>query len=563
MKRNLFFILFFSILFLNAVSQTVYEHISNKNIYDFLDELANEKFIELNNMIKPYSRKLIFDKLKEVEEKYESNEISLSKRQEKELAFYLDAYFLEDFSTTEFEKEKWKWAVNKSKTASIRLNPPGIFYKDSVFHAAVQPILGASYSNNENGSMKHTWGFASMYGYIGKHFGFYGNVRDNDVDRITMAPDFLVNGQGVIYKVSSNVTGMQYSQSRGGLAFSNDWMTLAFVKDNLEWGEGYHGTNIQSGHAPSFARLVFNLKPVRWFEFNYYHGWLVSSVIDSSASYWLGNQFRAVFYGKYMAANMFTVYPFNHLNISFGNSIIYTNENGGGPKAVYFIPFLFYKSVDINSSYQDQYGYASNNNHMYLSISSRNIKYLHLYFSLFADDFSISYFRDKEKYNSFSYKLGWRLSNFPVKDVAFTFEWTRTNPYVFQHHMKTQDYTSNNYNMGHYLRDNAREFYSSLSYKPFRGLHFILAYTLAQHGDDYDINNPIDGVHIDPFLKNIIWQNSSIEFDVSYEIVYNAYVFINYKYRSITGDDTAIEKFTPEYYKGKTNTFNFGANIGF
>ncbi len=562
MKKLFWTTLFLAVAF-TVHAQVVYENISNTNIYGFLDEMANEKYIELNDMIKPYSRKMIFRKLKEVDDKYNAKEISLNKRQRKELMFYLDAYFLEDMSSVKFKKEKWKWAVNKKKTASFRLNPLGFFYKGSVFQLAIQPILGISLGNNKNGMLKHSWGFASMFGYIGKHFGFYGNVRDNDVNKVTIAPNYFVRDQGVIYKTTSNVNGMQFSKSRGGITYNGKWITVGFVKDNLEWGEGYNGTNIQSGHAPSFAHIILQIKPVKWFEFNYYHGWLASDVIDSTRSYWMGNSYRVVFFKKYMAANMFTFYPVKFLNISFGNSIVYTNENGGGPKAVYFIPFLFFKSVDVNSSYHDQYGYASNNNQLYLSLSSRNIKHLHMYFSLFADDLSVSYFFDKDKYNSFSYKLGGRLSDFPFKNISFTFEWTRTNPYVYQHHTKTQDYTSSSYNMGHYLRDNSREFFLSLGFKPIRGLHINLSYILAQHGDDYEITNPGSHPHSDPFLKNIIWQNNQLKLNASYEIVANTYLFFSFNYQNITGEPSAIEKHTPAYYRGKTNTVTFGANIGF
>ena len=305
-----------------------------------------------------------------------------------------------------------------------------------------------------------------MFGYIGKHVGFYGNVRDNDVNRVIINQEFFVQNLGAIYKTSGNVDGIQYSESRGGITYSGKWITIGFVKDHVEWGTGYNGTNIQSGHAPSFAHIIFQMKPVRWFEFNYYHGWLVSDVVDSTHSYWTNNTFRIVYFRKYLAANMFTFYPVKFLNFSFGNSIVYTNESGNGPITAFLIPFLFYKSVDVSLSSYEKYGYASNNNQLFINLSSRNIKHLHLYFSLFADDISVRYFFDKNLYNSFSYKLGFRLSNFYVQNISLTFEYTKTNPYVYQHHAKTQNYTSNSYNMGHYLRDNSREYYINLNYHP-------------------------------------------------------------------------------------------------
>ncbi len=48
---------------LPAFSQVVYQHVDNTAIYEFLDEMANLKIIELNSAIKPYSRIFIAKKL--------------------------------------------------------------------------------------------------------------------------------------------------------------------------------------------------------------------------------------------------------------------------------------------------------------------------------------------------------------------------------------------------------------------------------------------------------------------------------------------------------------------
>ena len=382
--------------------------------------MANEKFIELNSIIKPYSRKLIYKKLNEIKELQDSNKISLNKRQRKDLSFYLQAYMLENNSPT-LQIDKHRLNLNKSNSLAVAANPLGLFYKDSVFALALQPILGASYSNNSNGGVTHTWGGASMIGYIGKNLGFYTNVRDNNVSKLLIKPDYFVHTQGVPIKNFGD-EGVDYSEARGGLMYSWQWGNIGLIKDHIQWGTGYNGTNIQSGRTPSFAQIKLQLKPVSWFEFNYYHGWLVSEVVDSAHSYWTNNTYRIVYFQKYMAANMFTFYPIKHLNISFGNSIVYTNESGGGPMAAYLIPFLFYKAVDITLSGYEKYGYASNNNQFFFNISSRNIKHLHLYFSLFADDISTRYFFDKELYNSFSYKVGFRLSNLYIQNLTITGE---------------------------------------------------------------------------------------------------------------------------------------------
>lgn len=552
---------------LTGKTQVVYEHISHEGIYDFLDEMANLKVIELNDVVKPYSREMIFERLQEVEKynreygvRSKEGSEGLNKRQRGELAFYLQAYALEKDGPVEWKAKTD--LLKQSDQFATALNPPGLFYKDSVFTAALQVIYGASYATNQNGDLVHTYGGASFFGYIGKNIGFYTSVRDNNMSRIMISPDYFVQTPGVPFK-NYGEEGIDFSEARGGINFSWNWGSVGLVKDHVQWGMGYHGANIQSGHSPSFAMIKLKLKPVRWFEFNYYHGWLVSQVIDSNASYWTNGTYRAVFYPKYMAANMFTFYPFKNFNFSFGNSTVYSDL--GGPHAAYLVPFLFYKSVDhtLNATYAG--GESGQNSQLYFNFSSRNIKHLHLYFTLFMDDLSIRHFREQDEFNLFSYKAGGRLSDFPFQNLSLTAEITHTNPLVFQHKIATQTYASNLYNMGHYLQDNSRELYLALGYKPIRGLRLDLSWTFAQHGDDYSYadcaNDPDCDLHKLPILENIIWEMQSLAFNASYELFYNTFFYINFQQSDITGP--TVEKRTPGFYRGKTSTVKVGFGMGF
>lgn len=574
MKKTL--ILITIVLMAFAVrAQVVYEHITNTGIYDFLDEMANLKIIELNDVVKPYSRKMIHEKLIEiaawdkarVEERKEKGErrgenkrgVLLNKRQRGELEFYFRAYVLEEKGPVEWVERGN--VLKKSKQFATQLNPLGLFYKDSSFTAGLQVIYGASVTANENGNLTQTYGGASLFGYIGKHVGFYTSVRDNNLSKIMIDPEYFTQTPGVPFK-NYGEEGIDFSEARGGLMFSWKWGNIGIVKDHVVWGTGYHGTNIQSGHAPSFAMIKLQLKPVRWFGFNYYHGWLVSQVVDSSISYWTHGTYRSVFYPQYMAANMFTFYPFRNFNFSFGNSVVYSDL--GGPHLAYMIPFLFYKSVDhtLNATYAG--GEAGQNSQMFFNFSSRNIKHLHLYFTIYMDDLSFTHFEHKDEFNLFSYKTGFRLSDFPFPNVNLTFEFTHTNPLVYQHKIETQTYASNKYNMGHYLRDNSREFYVDLSYRPIRGLSLNLSYLLGQHGEDHDYascaNDPDCNLHKLPILKTITWENHTFLFHALYEVVANTYVFLKYQHSNITGN---VEKRTPELYWGRTNTLEVGFNLGF
>jgi hypothetical protein len=58
-KNALLFVLI-SVLAFNINAQNIPVHHLHNSISDFMDELANDKVIEINSAVKPYSRKFIY-----------------------------------------------------------------------------------------------------------------------------------------------------------------------------------------------------------------------------------------------------------------------------------------------------------------------------------------------------------------------------------------------------------------------------------------------------------------------------------------------------------------------
>ena len=538
-----------SILF----SQVTFEHISNKNIYDFVDELANEKFIEINSVVKPYSRVFIADKL--IEAQSSMDEMSI--RQKKELEFYLIGFKAEIDSLPDYNP---KWDIfKKNEKLATAINPLGIFYKDKLFTATVKPIWGINYFMNDNSSIYHRWGGLEATAYIGKHWGMYASLRDNTESEVLSAPEFFTQrGGGGNFKRNES-GGVDFEEMRGGVVYSWNWGSFGLVKDHVNWGNNYNGANIFNDRPPSITQLKLQVKPAKWFELNYFHGWLVSMVLDSSNAYYYninGNAFyRANYRPKYMAANMFTFFPWKELSLSFGNSIVYSDMN---VYPGYLIPIMFYKAIDhtVNSGIDNQ------NSQLFFDISSRQIKKLHLYASLFVDEFKTSRVKDSETHNLWSMKLGAKESNVLVNNLSINVEYTKTVPITYQHRVPTLTFESNNYNFGHYLRDNSQEIFVSLEYKPIRGLHLKTYYLLAQHGPDYEYALGQDADK-HPFMERVAWQNQTISVKATYEVVNNAYVFAEFINSDISGDADQVKKYTPEFFRGQQNTFSVGFNFGF
>lgn len=542
-----YFLLLISTTCLNIsiFSQDIPHPVNNTGVYEFLDELANSRIITINSAVKPYSRSFIAKCLSEADEKRDQ----LNYRQQRELDFYLldfgkeldDDQIMQSCNHAIVRSVFYKSSVDKGRLDLF-------YYRDSLFSLTINPILGGELFSNSSGKATYWRNGAEARAYVGK-WGFYASLLDNHEKPLLGLPDYLTQREGGHIKGATD-----WSEMQGGVNYSWKWGSAGLVKDNFEWGNNYNGANIFGGNNPSFVHLRLQLYPVKWFSFNYIHGWLNSMVVDSTRSFRVtnsyGTDYREVYHRKFIAANLFTFTPLKYLNISAGNSIIYDNAT---INPAYLIPVLFYKSVDHSVSS----GINNMNSQMFFDISSRQIKHLHLYATLFVDELSVKRIFKDDEWNFVSWKTGFRLSNFPVQNLSITTEFTYTYPLTYQHYVPTTTFESNNYNLGHYLKDNSREWYIAFDYRPFRAMNINLFFTDAVRGPDY---TELGGSRLgNPPLDTINWQSTTIGLRASYQIINDFYVWSSFVYSDVSGDI----RWSPDYLYGEKNTFNFGVTFGF
>ena len=472
-----------------SYSQAVYVHVDNKRIYTLLDELAAKDYIDLNSAVKPYTRKFIANALKE------ANANDLRKRLKYEVEFYLK----------DFNKELIKDKKYEGRRTDL------LYFRGKDMALTVNPVLGAIGRFYGQDFLYERYGGGEFHGFV-KGLAGYASLRDHHESEYLSRESFITKRRGANYKGNTLTGGGDFSEMRGGLTYSWKWGSLGLVKDHFEWGNNNSGANIFSGKSPSFGQIVLNIKPKDWIELNYIHGFLVSDVIDSSASFGHSNGFRAVFYNKYLAANFITVRPVKGLHLSFGNSIVYDSHI----RAVYLIPFLFYKSVDhtLNSTAGNNTG---QNAQMFLDVSSRNIKNTHLYASLFLDELStFRMFNPDEHTNFYSLKIGVQYFERYFDNWSFIAEYTRTNPVVYKHFVPTTTFESNMYNLGHYLGDNSQEVMFALRGRPFKNLWLNASFTHATKGINrlYTGGRTFRGLD---FIDSVKYEVNTLDLSASYE----------------------------------------------
>ena len=476
---------------------------------------------------------------------------------------------------------------------SLSLLQPAFHYADKNFECKINPILGMDLTMNGRGMVMHRWYGAEIRADIVDHVAVWGSIRDHSFDGSLLdeeyfksvgfstrygaqlsRPQFLNTEMGVQYKEATY--GGDYSEIRAGIKAYSWWGSIGLVKDNLQWGDSYHSANIFSGRAPSFPMIELKLKPCSWFRLDYIHGWLVSNVIDST-NYFVEEQYTdstaRVHYrpkNKFIAANMLTFTPVRGLDLSIGNSIVYSENN---VQAAYFIPIAFYKSLD----HLQTKGLAieNQNSQLFFNISTRNLRHTHFYVSVFVDEVKFSRFKlSNPENNPISWKVGGVLSNWPIKNLTLNAEYTRTNILNYTHSIDVLTWTSNSYNLGHYLGDNADELYVALTYKPIRSLTLKLHYVMANKYNEYKyVRNGVTSVIAQKPFDERVWRSDEVKLHAVYEVVNNAYAFVDLGVSSVRGftpESEAIlgemrldaqgylKRYTPAFYWGENVTLKMG-----
>ena len=614
------------------------EYLGYTQVYDFIDELADMKIISVSSVVKPYDRNQIAawlmeaaaaDSLLSVRQRKElwfylndfalecegmydglvqwSNAGAVVNRE-----LWGDAFSLESTVNSQQSKVNGQQSTVNSQQStdishgtygehgilspkfSLSLFQPAFHYAGKNFECKINPILGMDLTMNGRGMVMHRWYGAEIRADIVDHVVVWGSIRDHSYSgehldeayfklvgqskrqgALLSQPGFLNNLPGGGYHWATY--GADDAEIRAGIKAYSWWGSIGLVKDNLQWGDSYYSSNIISNRALSFPMIELKLKPVSWFRLDYIHGFLASMVADSTKYYLEYNPetdsdkkiYRQA--NKYLAANMLTFTPVKGLDLSVGSAVIYGTSN---MFAAFSLPISFFNSTDFQLASGGKF--ENENSQIFLNVSTRNLKHTHFYASVFVDEFNVGRLKKSNpEHNLISWKVGGRVSNWPVKDLSLTAEFTRTNILTYKQSYPTHTWASNGYNLGHYLGDNAQEVYVALAYKPVRGLSLTLSYVGATKYNDYDYVRKyvFDIISQKPFDEKV-WRSDEVKLHAVYEVVNNAYAFVDLGVSSVRGftpESDAIpgemrldaqgylKRYTPAFYWGQ----NFTVKMGF
>ncbi|MFA5805644.1 MAG: capsule assembly Wzi family protein [Melioribacteraceae bacterium] len=583
MKSKVVLTLILILIQIPSLGQAVFEPVKPHGVYEYLERMSLKGVIISNEFQKQLTRKEIGEYLKGIEglmneglkneglknerqgaegswqravssqqsavssrQSAVGSQLSLTTLEKEELEWYKKEYYDEmNRGNENYVSDLQDGVLNRSNERRMR----PFYYHDSLFTFSFSPsFLITMGSIAKESYYKRAWGF-KMYGEIDQHFGFSLRFEENleEGKTVDITKQFTPETGSVLSQNKNN--SIEFSETTGSILYGNSWITTGLTKEFFTLGSGYRSQLVLSTKAPSFPSIYFRLTPAKWFTYYFMHGWLLSRVTDSLATYRteLNGNPRTFEREKYFVMHALQIKPIENLSVTVGETIIYSDKS---PYMGYFIPFLFYRSVDHAITFGG--AESGNNGSIFMDWNYYHPLGFKLYGSAFLDEFSLTRFlKGESDRNQFGYTVGTAVYDFGVHGLMTRLEYTRILPWVYSNWIPTQTYTNANYLLGHFIGQNADQIFLQFDYRFIRGLETKVWGEYIRRGGMSAIANQYE----DPgeaFLYGLRRNETNIGFEVSYEYLHDLLGKVYYQYSNVTDED-----------KTRTPSWEIGANHSF
>lgn len=533
-------IIMFTLLASHALSQDIYLTPSHE-VYAFLKRMeARQLLVDYKDAAKPLSRMTLAKMLQALEPKMKE----MTRVEQENYAFLV----------TEFKYELLKLSGDTDPT-EVRWHLFSTEVTKGILNLDINYRLGLTYNKGEQTNVR-TQGI-KMYGYAFDDVGFYFNWVDTRESGKNVNPDRLHTPDTgiVLNRIDATPANTVFEHNENDVQFT--WRTGSFTfsleKNVNVWGYGTNGNVIFSNKAPSYPQIKMRVPISDNIDFIYFHGELNSNELDSARSYFyyphlLTDSLRRVDKSKYIAAHMIDISLFQGVDLSIGESVVYSDK---GPLLIYLIPIALFKSGEW-------YNRDKDNVQLFGSLDLNVIKNVNAYFSLFIDELNTDKLFDPDKsHRQVAFTAGFHLFDIPATNLDFTAEYTRANPYVYNHKYSAVTFTNNGFDLGHWIGQNADDLYLELGFTPMHSLRismFAEVYRKGAKGSIIDQYSDDQGKK--PFLFDFQYEDRSFGVFGRYQPLRD--VFLDFRIKARKVEDTAY----PNLNQNNLVEFFFAAGIG-
>ncbi|MCI0707137.1 MAG: capsule assembly Wzi family protein [Ignavibacteriae bacterium] len=400
----------------------------------------------------------------------------------------------------------------------------------------VDPNLELRGKTNSDGDV-YTWVWgAKAYGYISDAVGFYFNqilAREGGEARDIAKKQTPERG---IVVQRGKLTFFEYNTTEAQITFG--WKDVRFSLEKMQnvWGLGRQGSLILSDKAPSYPQIKLRIALADWMDFIYLHGDLHSNVVDSARSYrattsQITDSYRTVYRSKYIAAHQFEITPIDGLDISIGESVIYSDK---GPQFIYLVPLMLFKSAE-------HYNRDTDNVQIFGSADVNLIPNVNLYLSVFVDELNTEeLFSESGNRNQAGFTGGVQLYDIGIENSELLIEYTRLNPWTYTHKFPATTFTNNGYELGHWISQNSDHLYAEAVYRFSRPLRVSVFAERLRHGGLTDIVEQYIPP-AEPFLYGPVRRVSSYGLSGEYQLVRDGFIFGSARWNTISDEGATFK----------------------
>jgi hypothetical protein len=512
--RALLFSVVFHLASLIAVSQVIYLPPTHE-VYGFLVRMETRGLLpEYRDAARPLSRKVIAEHLRSLEPVVE-------KMTRVERANF-------EFFKSEFTYE-WLLLAGDPQPTEVRSHILSFNLLDGIMN--IDPVLRFGYGKSGSESARFQGIGIRTYGYAFRNVGYFFQFADGrekgllvNVSREHTPETGTVTARAYGDVLEYNTTDAQFTYQAGSIE-------LSLEKMHNMWGSGRRGNLILSTKPPSYPQLKMRVPLASWMDFIYLHADLNSNVLDSVRSYHAGSSsitdfFRPVNRVKYLAAHQIEFTVARGVDISLGESIVYSDK---GPQLIYLIPIMFFKSAE-------HYNRDTDNAQLFGSIDLNVIPNVNLSATMFIDEVSTDDLTNPDRArNQVGYSAGLQLYDLPLENLEMLIEYSRLNPWVYSHKYPAATFANNGYDLGHWIGQNADNLYFDLRYTPVRAVRAGLFYEIYRKGgmDDVAFQYMLPSKE---FLYGPLREERSVGFYARYQFVRDGFFDVKARQYSIKNE---------------------------
>lgn len=373
-----------------------------------------------------------------------------------------------------------------------------------------------------------------LYGYAYSTLGYYFNLVDNVEKADKINPSRIhSDDEGFVVSTIPSPHEFHHDDNDVQLSVQLGRVSLSLEKSKNVWGYGQRGSAIFSKRPPSYPMVKLRFPLSESIDFIYFHGELNSDVIDSTRSYVIAypnySTFRRVDRPKYIAAHQIEFTVIRGLDISLGESVVYSDK---GPLLVYCIPIMFFKAAE-------HYNRDVDNTQLFGSLDVTMIKNMNVYATLFIDEINTDQLFDEYKSRKqIAFTMGAHVYDIPCSNVGLQLEYTRANPGVYNHKYPTATFTNSSFCLGTWIGQNADLFYSNIYYEPLFNLRFSAFYERYRKGEDLPI---VDQYASDQGRKSFLFgklhKETTFGLTTRYQPVRDVFINGRIQWRQITDEN--------------------------